>query len=338
MIHAFMSLVLTLAPAQPSAQPAATPANDAAKPALATEPKPDAAPVAEVVIAGKKVEPFKQEIPGAAFSVEMVPIPGDEKKKIAPFYMARLETVWDAYDAFVFAKDDDAGLPPLGADVMTRPSRPYIPPDSGFGHAGYAVICPTFRSVTEYCKWLSARTGRAFRLATEAEWEHAAAAGSEKTYHFGEDAASLKEYAWFKDNSDESPHPPGKKKPNAWGLFDMHGNVSEWVTAQDTKKIGGVAKGGSWDSEAAEVSTKSRAEYDVKWQKIDPQIPKSRWWMSDGQHVGFRLVADMDPKTGAPAETKKAGDATPAPAAAPTTSPTTAPGTPPASATPATAK
>jgi formylglycine-generating enzyme required for sulfatase activity len=298
-----------------AAQPAATspPSTPEAKPA----PKAEPAPIAEVTVNGQKVGAFKQEIPGAAFAVEMVPIPGDEKKAIAPFYMARLETVWDAYDTFVFAKDEDAGLPPLGADVMTRPSRPYIPPDSGFGHAGYAVICPTFRSVTEYCKWLSARTGRQFRLATEAEWEHAAAAGSTTTYHFGDDAKSLGDYAWFKDNSDESPHPPGSKKPNAWGLFDMHGNVSEWVTAADTKKVGGVAKGGSWESEASDVSSKSRAEYDIKWQKIDPQIPKSKWWMSDGQHVGFRLVAEMDPKTGAPLETAKKQQETPAATAKP---------------------
>lgn len=287
------------------------------------EPNPESIkeqpPTAEVTVGGKKVGAFKQEIPGAAFAVEMVPIPGDEKKAIPAFYMARLETVWDAYDAFVFAKDDDAGLTPLGADVVTRPSRPYIPPDSGFGHAGYAVICPSFRSVTEYCKWLSARTGRKFRLATEAEWEHAAAAGGTTAYHFGDDAKSLGDYAWFKDNSDESPHPPGSKKPNAWGLFDMHGNVSEWVTAADTKKIGGVAKGGSWEDEAANVSTKARAEYDIKWQKIDPQIPKSKWWMSDGQHVGFRLVAEMDPKTGSPLETakKQPEDPTHAPAETP---------------------
>ena len=292
---------------QPASLPATTPAAPEGKPAQAAEP----APIAEVAVGGKKVESFKQEIPGAAFAVEMVPSPGDEKKSIVPFYMARLETVWDAYDTFVFAKDDDAGLTPLGADVMTRPSRPYIPPDSGFGHAGYAVICPTFRSVTEYCKWLSARTGRVFRLATEAEWEHAAAAGSTTTYHFGDDAKSLSDYSWFKDNSDESPHPPGLKKPNAWGLFDMHGNVSEWVTATDSKKIGGLAKGGSWEDEAANVSTKSRAEYDIKWQKIDPQIPKSKWWMSDGQHVGFRLVAEMDPKSGAVKETPKKQPETP---------------------------
>jgi formylglycine-generating enzyme required for sulfatase activity len=281
---------------------------EASKPAV----KPEPGPIAEVMVDGKKVEAFTQEIPGAAFSLEMVPIPGtsstNDAETIAPFFMSRTEIPWDAYDAFVFAKDDEAGLKPLAADVMTRPSRPYIPPDSGFGHAGYAAICVSFKSVTEYCKWLSARTGLKFRLATEAEWEHAAAAGSKDDYHFGKDPAKLGEYAWFVDNSEETPHPVGTKKPNAWGLFDMHGNVAEWVTGKDAKGLGGVAKGGSWESDAAGVTTKARAEYDIKWQKIDPQIPKSKWWYSDGQFLGFRIVAEMDPKTGKPAKSSEAGN------------------------------
>lgn len=271
----------------------------------------DKAPVADVSVGGRKVEPFKQEIPGAAFSLEMVPIPADPAKKLGAFYMSRTEIPWDAYDAFLLNKDDESGLAPLGADVLTRPSRPYIPPDCGFGHAGYAAICVSFRNVTEYCKWLTARSGLKFRLATEEEWEHAAAAGTTTTYFFGADAAKLGDYAWFADNSDESPQKVGSKKPNPWGLFDVHGNVGEWVTANDSKNIGGVVKGGSWDSKADGLTTKSRLEYDIKWQKTDPQIPKSKWWMSDGQHVGFRIVCEMDAKTGAPARTGDAPAAKP---------------------------
>jgi formylglycine-generating enzyme required for sulfatase activity len=315
MLHAILfAPLLTLLPTPPAAD----------------RPSADDAPIADVKVAGKKVDAFKQEIPGAAFSVEMVPIPGDDAKKVPAFFLARTEIPWDAYDAFLFNKDDEAGLTPLAADVLTRPSRPYIPPDCGFGHAGYAAICVSFRNVTEYCKWLSARTGLKFRLPTEQEWEHAAAAGTTTAYSFGDDASKLGEYGWFADNSDESPHKVASKKPSPWGLYDIHGNVAEWVTASDSKNIGGVVKGGSWDSKADGLTTKSRLEYDIKWQKTDPQIPKSKWWMSDGQHVGFRILCEMDPATGKPA---KGGASTPpatpspAPAAKPET-PVPAPATP----------
>lgn len=90
-----------------------------------------------------------------------------------------------------------------------------------------------------------------YRLLTEEEWEYACRAGTTTAYSFGNDPKELKYYAWFYENSENQLHPVKHKKPNAWGLFDMHGNVWEWTSSlYDTDGSLRVVRGGGWLSNA----------------------------------------------------------------------------------------
>ncbi|MFM7740665.1 MAG: formylglycine-generating enzyme family protein, partial [Planctomycetota bacterium] len=128
-----------------------------------------------------------------------------------------------------------------------------------------------------------------YRLPTEAQWEYACRAGSKTAYSFGESSKSLRDYGWFGDNSNDQTHPIGKKKANAWGLYDMHGNVWEWcsdwseeysksaVSDPTGPKEGSsrVTRGGGWGFEAAYCRSADRSR----------GIPSFR-----GNVIGFRVA------------------------------------------------
>jgi len=105
-----------------------------------------------------------------------------------------------------------------------------------------------------YCKWLSDKTGRVYRLPTSDEWEYAYRAGSLTDYYWGENmnpdtytCSGIDDYAWYMDNSDLQVHPVGQKKPNDWGLYDMAGNVFEWCNDWYDNADHIIICGGSWD-------------------------------------------------------------------------------------------
>ena len=106
-----------------------------------------------------------------------------------------------------------------------------IPVDS----SNHPVERVSWEEAVEFCKKLSdlpeeKAAGRVYRLPTEAEWEYACRAGSKSAYGFGDERDSLDDYAWYGENGDSKTHPVGQKKPNAWGLYDMHANVWEWCS------------------------------------------------------------------------------------------------------------
>jgi formylglycine-generating enzyme required for sulfatase activity len=212
----------------------------------------------------------------------MVPIPGNSS--IKTFYIAKTELTWEAFDPFVFRLDEDEGAtgPSSGrADAITRPSKPYLPPDRGLGHEGYPAISMSYENAKAYCQWLSAKSGKKYHLPTVAEWQLAC---SGDVVTSGTPPHVL---AWLSTNSGGVPHPVATTAPNALGLFDMRGNVMEWCTDANGN---GVACGGSYRDQGATCTTFQATDPD--WNRSDPQVPKSKWWLADGPFVGFRVVCE----------------------------------------------
>jgi len=244
------------------------------------------------------------------------------KVKISPFWMGRCQVTWNEYELFMYPDEErrtratfptDAAGDKL-ADAVTHPSKPYVEMSFGMGKDGFPAIAMTQHAANKYCQWLSAKTGQFYRLPTEAEWEYAARAGTTTAYFFGDDASKLGEYGWFEQNSDFKYQKVGKKKPNPWGLYDVCGNVVEWCLDQydpdyykqcaangeivdpwnrATKPYPHSARGGSWDDEAVKCRSAARRGSDRSWKMQDPQLPKSVWYFSDAQWVGFRVVRPL---------------------------------------------
>jgi formylglycine-generating enzyme required for sulfatase activity len=234
--------------------------------------------------------PYIDSIPGTLVRFEMVPVTGGTVTlpgtttaiPVEPFFIGRTEVSWDLYDAFALSEPDSVERRG-GADAIARPTRPYGAPDYGWGHAGYPVISVAHSAAEAFCAWLSSKTGKRYRLPTEAEWQHAARL-ADKPRDGPRDAV-----AWHAGNAAGTTHAVGSKQRDALGLHDLFGNVSEWVITAAGRP---VARGGSFRDPAAVVGPAARAVQDDSWNERDPQLPKSRWWLSDGPFVGFRIVRE----------------------------------------------
>ena len=268
--------------------------------------------------------------------------------KVKPFWMGKYEVTWAEYQAFMgqynifkkleelrftstrleSAKEQLAKLAvvqeyfenqSLEVDAVTCPTPLY---DSSFTYGPgeeprQPAVTMTQFAAKQYTKWLSGITGKQYRLPTEAEWEYAARAGTTTAFSFGDDAKQIEDYAWTTDNADYQTHEVGSLRPNAWGLYDMHGNVGEWVLDQyiadhystlddgvpaaeavawPTQLFPRVFRGGSWLSEGEDCRSAARqGSDDPEWTLNDPSLPVSPWWFTEeaGTGIGFRFVRPL---------------------------------------------
>jgi formylglycine-generating enzyme required for sulfatase activity len=156
-----------------------------------------------------------------------------------PFYTGVYPVTVDQFSQFM----KNTRTPPKGLQWPTDPSLTGDYPASGV----------SWDDAQAFCRWMSWKTGKTVALPTHEQWEYACRAGSTTAYYFGDDESQLADYAWFLGNANGVPQPVGKKKPNAWGLYDMLGNVSEWCESycsqwgkgpNDLTAAGGIVRDG----------------------------------------------------------------------------------------------
>lgn len=306
---------------------------------------------------------FTEKIPTTSVSFNMIAIPGgtfqmgspeDEPFRkenegpvrnvtISPFFMGEIEVTWDMYWAFYAQTMSEGRIAPdvirannatdPEVDAISGPTPPFGFPDQGWGGIDRPAITMTHYAAEIFCQWLSKRTGKHYRLPTEAEWEYAARGGTQTPYFFegnpkkfsdqgfirkffDADTAVINSFVAYAKNSNSKSMEPSKISPNPFGLKNMLGNVmeycSDWYaddayaqTPTDVTDPKGpesgtehVVRGGDFTNDAADVRCASRAasQHD-NWLKTDPQQPKSIWWYSDTKSVGFRVVCDMPEQT-----------------------------------------
>ena len=298
-------------------------------------------------------------ITGSEVTFKMVPVqggkfllgsPDDEEGRednegpqieveIAPFWMGEHEVTWQEFQQFqqYFLRESRVNREPDTrterekiVDSMARPTPAYDISSISYSKSSksdHPASGMSYYAGQVYCKWLTAATGRYYRLPTEVEWEYACRAGTTTAFSFGDDPDDLEDYGWFFDNVDDGYNKVMSKKPNAWGLYDMHGNVAEWVLGLydenayqkfadgEVKSLlidkewetgmrammhvasgeNHIVRGGSCDHFAEECRSASRKFSQPNWKEQDPMFPKSIWYYTEAPYIGFRVVRPLDP-------------------------------------------
>ena len=301
-------------------------------------------------------------IPGGTFNMgspDNEPFRNDNegpvrKVTISPFFMAELEATWDQYWSFYAETMSEGRTPPatiydingkaqqsimrqftgenIASDIdgVSGPTPPFGFPDQGWGGVDRPVITITYYAAETFCLWLTKKTGKLYRLPTEAEWEYAARGGTETPYFFEgspkkfsdqgflrkfikADTTGINSFVIYEKNSNNKTVEPIHVGHNPFGLKNMSGNVleycSDWyapdayaMTPSEVTDPKGpesgtehVVRGGNYASPAENVRSAIRGatQHDL-WLKTDPQMPKSIWWYSDIKSIGFRVVCEPE--------------------------------------------
>lgn len=301
---------------------------------------------------------FSETLPGTNAALRMIAVPGGEftigspdkepyhrkdespqkNVRISPFFMSEVEVTWRQFWAFYNETMSEGRTPPAkiyannsrsDIDAVSGPTPPFGFPDQGWGMGDRPAITMTHYAAETFCQWLSLKTGRTYRLPTEAEWEYAARGGTSTPYFFdgdpkkfskenfwnkfsGADTTMISRYIIYDANSSDQTQEASKVKANPFGLKNMLGNVMEYCAdkysedaysrlqdgvldppaATDGNEY--VVRGGDYSSDASSVRCSSRGRtFNDDWLRTDPQNPKSIWWYSDIKGIGFRVVCEV---------------------------------------------
>lgn len=233
--------------------------------------------------------PNKEPIP-----FDMVLVPGGEG--IAPFYMGKHEVTWGMFYDWAYSADIDANASSQLQAKNLRPSPLYEDCNQlKLGLGKRPALSMSRTTAVAFAKWVSERTGKTYRIPTDAEWQHALKLGGGVPANQDD----LFKQAVFVDNAEIQFDPPfleltdevGTKEPNALGIHDLLGNAAEWVTDTGDER---VVRGGHFLLEVANFTADWKGVEDQGvWNETYPQLPLSKFWYRDHYYQGIRLIADV---------------------------------------------